>query len=70
MGDGKKLIEEAIKYAKNNLSAKTIELGVFLNNKNALECYKAVGFESIDIERNTYQFYQEQWDCVEMKLKR
>ena len=44
MGDGKKLIKEAIKYAKNNLGIKIIELGVFIDNKNALWCYKSVVF--------------------------
>ena len=69
-GYGKKLIEEAIEYAKNELGAKEINLGVFTNNEKALKCYKSIGFEEIAIEKNAYQFYDEQWDCVELVLKR
>jgi len=69
-GYGKKLIEEAIKYARNNLGAKEINLGVFANNESAFKCYKSIGFEEVEIEKNAYQFYNEQWDCVEMVLKK
>lgn len=69
-GYGKKLIEEAIKYAKDELGAKEINLGVFSNNESAFECYKAVGFEVVSIEKDAYQFNDENWDCVEMILKR
>ena len=69
-GYGKKLIEEAIEYAKNELGAKEINLGVFTNNEKALKCYKSIGFEEIAIEKNAYQFYDDQWDCVELVLKR
>lgn len=69
-GYGRKLIEEAIKYAKNNLNAKEINLGVFDNNKSAFECYKAVGFEVVSMQKGAYQFYDEQWDCAEMVLKK
>ncbi len=65
-GYGKKLIKEAIKYAKENLDAKKITLGVFINNKEAYECYKSVGFNVINIEKNAYQFHNEKWDCAEM----
>lgn len=68
-GYGKQLIKEAIKYAKEKLGAKEINLGVFTNNEGALQCYKSVGFKLIDIEKNAYQFYEEQWDCAEMILE-
>ena len=68
-GYGKKLIEEAIKYAKNILKAEEINLGVFTNNESAMNCYKSVGFELVNIEKNAYQFYDEKWDCAEMILK-
>ena len=69
-GYGKRLISEAIKLAKTEFGAEEINLGVFANNKNAIECYKAVGFEVVCIEKNVYQFYDEQWDCIEMILKK
>lgn len=68
-GYGKKLINEAIKYAKEELGAKEINLGVFTSNKSAYECYKSVGFNVVDVEKDAYQFYNEQWDCAEMILE-
>lgn len=68
-GYGKILINAAIKYARETLGAKEINLGVFLNNEGALHCYESVGFKIIKIEKNAYQFYDEQWDCAEMILK-
>ncbi len=67
-GYGKLLIKEAIKYSKDKLGAKEINLGVFTNNENALQCYKSVGFKLIRIEKNVYKFYDEYWDCAEMVL--
>ena len=67
-GYGKKLINEAIKYAKDVLLAKEITLGVFENNKNAYYCYKSVGFKEIYTEKNVLKFGNENWNCIEMKL--
>ena len=68
-GYGKILINNAIKYARETLGAKKISLGVFLNNEGALHCYESVGFRITKIEKNAYQFYDEQWDLAEMILK-
>ena len=68
-GYGKKLILEAIKYAKDVLRASEINLGVFSNNEGAYRCYKAVGFEEVLIEKDVFQYNEESWDCIEMKLK-
>ena len=67
-GYGKKIINEAIRYAKENLNADEINLGVFTVNEPAIRCYKAVGFEEVGLEKNVYKFKDENWDCVEMKL--
>lgn len=69
-GYGKILINEAIKYAKERLNAEEINLGVFTCNENALHCYESVGFEIFDIEKKAYQFYDEEWDCAELILKK
>ena len=69
-GYGKKIIELAINYAREILNAKEINLGVFTCNTSALKCYEKVGFEIIDIEKNAYQFYDENWDCAEMVLRK
>lgn len=68
-GYGKKMIEEAIKYAKEELRAKEINLGVFTNNESAYNCYKSVGFKVKSIEKNAFQFHDESWDCAEMVLE-
>ena len=65
-GYGKKIINEAIEYAKKNYNAKNFNLGVFIDNENALNCYLNAGFKIIDIEKNVFKFYDEYWDCVEM----
>ena len=68
-GYGKLLINAAIKYARETLHAKEINLGVFTNNDGALHCYQSVGFEITEIKKNEYQFYDEEWDCAEMILR-
>ena len=69
-GYGRLLILEAIKYAKEKLNAKNINLGVFDCNENAIKCYKICGFEEIDIIKNAYNFENEIWNQIEMVLKK
>lgn len=68
-GYGKKIIKEAIKYAKEKLDAKEINLGVFTNNESTYNCYKSVGFKVKNIEKDVFQFHDENWDCTEMILE-
>ena len=68
MGYGKRIISEAINYAKSILKAKVINLGVFSCNERAYNCYKKMGFKEIGVEKNAYIFYDEKWDQIEMKL--
>ena len=69
-GYGKKIILEAIKYAREYLHASIINLGVFTCNENALKCYLSVGFEIVDTIKNAYNFYDESWDLSELVLKK
>lgn len=69
-GYGKKLINEAIKYAKDVLQVDEINLGVFHINNSAFNCYKAVGFEVVHIDIDVFKYNDESWNCVEMVLKR
>lgn len=69
-GYGKLLILEAIKYAKEVLHAKNINLGVFDSNESAIFCYKACGFEEIDVIKDAYKYQDETWNQVEMVLKK
>ena len=68
-GYGKTLIKEAIKYAKNTLNAKEINLGVFEKNESAYHCYKSVGFKEIRTDKNVFIFQNESWNCIEMILE-
>jgi RimJ/RimL family protein N-acetyltransferase len=44
-GYGKELIRQTIDYARKNLNATSISLGVFKNNPPALHCYESIGFK-------------------------
>lgn len=68
-GYGKAIINEAMKYAREKLGAKKFNLGVFSPNKNAIHCYKSVGFKEVRVDKNVYQFNDEVWDCIEMELE-
>lgn len=67
-GYGKKLMMEAIKYAKEKLNAKEITLGVITFNTRAVKCYESVGFKTTQINKDFLQFQDEHWDCAEMSL--
>lgn len=68
-GYGKFLMKFAIKYAKEELKASEINLGVFKNNENAYRCYAASGFNEVEVEKGAYRYEDEDWDCVEMILE-
>ena len=66
-GNGKKLLQLAIDYAKNTLRASKITLGVFSNNDNASYCYKSVGFKPVG-KAEIYKMPIGDWECIEMEL--
>ena len=69
-GYGKKILNDAIEYAKNTLNAKEINLGVFEENQSAYYCYKSVGFiEDSSKEKETFKFNDRELNCVELKLE-
>ena len=65
-GYGKELIRQTIEYARKNLNATSISLGVFKNNPPALHCYESVGFNKIGLE--TYNIDGDTWEVIEMNL--
>jgi RimJ/RimL family protein N-acetyltransferase len=65
-GYGKELILQTIEYARKNLNATSISLGVFKNNPPALHCYESVGFRKVGVE--TYNIDGEIWEDIEMEL--
>lgn len=60
------LLQLAIDYARNVLQAKRITLGVFCDNRPALECYKSVGFTIIGDD--SYMIDGEEWQGYEMEF--
>ena len=65
-GNGKKMLQLAIEYAKNVLCASKITLGVFANNDPARYCYRSVGFQPVGSE--IYKMSIGEWECIEMEL--
>lgn len=66
-GKGKEMLHLAIEYARNELNASKITLGVFANNDNARYCYEAVGFQPVG-KIETYKMAIGEWECIEMEL--
>ena len=66
-GNGKKMVELAIEYAKTVLHASKITLGVFTNNKRARHCYESAGFQPTG-KVITYMMPDGAWECIEMEL--
>lgn len=61
--------KEIIKYAKKIYNIKPFNLGIFIDNVNALlNCYLSGGFKTIRLEKNVFKFNNEYWDCVEILL--
>ena len=65
-GYGKELIRQTIEYARKNLNATSISLGVFKNNPPALHCYESVGFK--EIRHEAYSIDGDTWEVIEMNL--
>ena len=65
-GNGRKMLELAIKYADEKLHASRITLGVFANNPKARACYESVGFK--EYSTSTVDILGSNWECVDMEL--
>lgn len=65
-GYGKEMLHLGIKYVKDNLCAKRIDLGVFADNDSARHCYKAVGFR--EYSRQKCEMPTGIWDCIDMEI--
>ncbi len=63
-GYGKQMLHLAIEYARRELGARRITLGVFCENRSALECYKSVGFRITG--EDSYWIDGEEWKGFEM----
>ena len=65
-GCGKEMLRLGIKYVKDSLDAKRIDLGVFANNDSAKHCYESVGFR--EYSRRECEMPIGVWDCIEMEM--
>lgn len=65
-GYGKEMLLLGIKYVKENLTAKRIDLGVFTNNDSALHCYESIGFK--EYNRRKCEMPIGTWDCIDMEI--
>ncbi len=71
MGYGKEMLQLSIEYAFRILKVQKITLGVFENNEQAYHCYKAVGFNDVQVKE--YEYYHvmgEDWKCLELEMKK
>ncbi len=68
-GYGHKMIELAIKYCFEILMVSKVSLGVFDNNPNAYNCYKACGLKETG---GSWQIklMGEDWNCIEMAIEK
>ena len=65
-GYGRELLTLAIEYVRKNLTAKRIDLGVFVNNPKAQKCYEAVGFKEFGEHFIETPFGQ--WRCADLEM--
>lgn len=70
MGYGKRMLQQAVRYARDTFGVKRITLGVFENNLSAYHCYKAVGFEDVTSESpEYYSIMGQNWKCLELAME-
>lgn len=70
-GYGKKMIQLAIEYAFRIAGAEQITIGVFENNQSAYYCYKAAGFQDVQLEQEEIcELFDEKWKILELALTR
>lgn len=67
-GYGKRMVQMAIKYAREMLQAEKVTIGVFDNNESAYRCYLAAGFKVVEGEGYICELLGEQWNCIEMEM--
>lgn len=68
MGYGKEMLKLAQKFAFDILKAEKATLGVFENNPDAYYCYKAAGFQDVQMEKEIIiSLFGEQWKILELE---
>ena len=67
-GYGQLVIKELVRIGFNELDLHRIDLGVFDFNHQAIECYKACGFEIEGHFRETYRVGNNYWSTYNMSI--
>ena len=65
-GYGRELMQLAVRYVKDNLTATRVDLGVFDNNPKARKCYESVGFK--EFSSHIVDTPYGQWNCTDLEL--
>lgn len=66
-GIGKEMIALALKYAFDIMKAKRVTIGVFEENKAALNCYLSAGFKDTGTSYE-FTYHDEKWNCKELEI--
>lgn len=68
-GYGKRMLNLAVRYAKEIYGAHKVSLAVFDHNQAAYRCYRAAGFrETESSEKESYRIVGEEWNCIQMEI--
>lgn len=65
-GLGREMLRLGIAYAREQLHARRIDLGVFADNDRARRCYEALGFRACG--RQACVMPIGTWECIDMEL--
>lgn len=65
---GSFVIEQLIKFAKDNKTIKNISLGVKEDNHNAIKLYKSHGFVEVGVHKNFFNINGDYYDEILMDL--
>ncbi len=70
-GYGKRMIQLAIDYSFLIAGADKVTIGVFDNNKQAYNCYKAAGFRDVQQEKKAVcEMFGKKWSISELYISR
>lgn len=69
-GYGRKMINQAVKYAFEILCVNRVTLSVFDNNEPAHKCYLKSGFIDEAYKKDNFKYKNEIWGCYNMAIER
>ncbi len=69
-GYGKAMTALAVERAFTILGIGTLALNVFTFNTTAIKTYEALGFRQVEYKQDSFDFKDEKWDKIKMKLEK